>query len=134
MDKNNQAQLIEYAKKYSEYSYVPFSMCPVGACVLTKSGLLYGACNVENVNFSSGIDAGKLAVLKAISEGDTEIVAVCIYCNSNRELPYPTGECLQTLREFTKKVQIIVANNLTSEEFSLYDLLPYTFENTPGEI
>ena len=134
MEDCNKSQLIEYAKKYLEYSYVPFSMCPVGACVLTKDGLLYGACSVENVNFSACIDAGKLAVLKAVSEGDTEIIALCIHCNSTQELPYPTGECLQTLREFAKKVQIIVSNNKTSEQYSLYDLLPYTFENTQGEI
>ena len=130
MESYNIAELISYAKKYLEDSYVPYSMCPVGACVLTKQGLLYGACSVENVNFSSSIDAGKLAVLKAVSEGDSEIVALCIYCNKNNELPYPTGECLQTLREFANKVQIIVANNFQSEEFSLFELLPHRFENS----
>lgn len=134
MESCNKNQLIDYAKKYLEYSYVPFSMFPIGACVLTKAGLLYGACNVENVNYSSAIDSGKLAILKAVSEGDTEIVALCIHCNSNHELPFPTGECLQTLREFSKKAKIIISNNKMYEEYSLYDLLPYTFENTQGEV
>lgn len=130
MENFNIAELISYSKKYLEDSYVPYSMFPVGACVLTKQGLLYGACSVENVNFASSIDAGKLAILKAVSEGDSEIVALCIYCDKNNEFPYPTGECLQTLKEFASKVQIIVANNARHEEFSLYELLPHRFENS----
>ena len=134
MEESTKKQLINYAKKHLEYSYVPFSMCPQGACVLTKSGLLYGACSVENVNYSSCIDAGKLAILKAVSEGDTEIIALCIHHNSASELPYPSGECLQTLREFAKKDEIIVSNSNHCAEYSLFDLLPYTFENSQGEI
>ena len=130
MESFNIAELISYSQKYLEDSYVPYSMCPVGACVLTKQGLLYGACSVENVNFSASIDAGKLAILKAVSEGDSEIVALCIHCNKSNDLPYPTGECLQTLKEFTSKVQIIVSNNVRHEECSLYELLPHRFENS----
>ena len=128
--KVNVEELIASAKKYLEYSYVPYSMFPVGASVLTKSGLLYGACSVENVCYSSSIDAAKLAILKAVSEGDTEIVALCIYSTKDNELPFPSGECLQTIREFNKKTQIVLANSATSEVFSLYDLMPNSFENT----
>ncbi len=128
MENCNVNDLITKAKKFQDNAYVPYSMLPIGACVLTKKGYVYGGCNVENVNMSSGIDAGKLAVMKAVSEGDTEIVALCVYADTS-DLPFPSGDCLQTLREFTKKVQIIVANHLTHEEFSLFELLPNTFEN-----
>ena len=62
-------ELVQKAIEYREHSYSPYSHFAVGAAVLTKSGKVFGGCNIENASYPVGICAERTAIVKAVSEG-----------------------------------------------------------------
>jgi len=100
--------LVEAAKKAREFSYSPYSKFAVGAAVLTRSGKVYGGCNIENASYGITNCAERTAIFRAVSEGEREIVALAIVADSKRPVP-PCGACRQVIAEF-KIPHIIMAN------------------------
>ncbi len=82
-----------------ERAYSPYSEYRVGAAVMGGSGKVYLGCNVENASYGLTMCAERVAVLKAISEGETQIQAVAIAVEAE-EMPRPCGACLQVISEF----------------------------------
>ena len=119
--------LIEKAKEFSNFSFVPVSSTAQGACVLTDENILIGGCNVENLDLSCSEDAVSVAVLKAVSEGQTKIKAIAVYSNS-KNLPYLTTKARSLVCQFGKNAEIIVANDYKKEMFKAFELLPFAFE------
>ena len=78
---------------------------------------------VENGVLASSVCAGEVALYKAISEGYTNFRAVALW--SERVLPYPCGHVRQLLAEFSKNLNIIVANDETYAMLTLADIFPY---------
>jgi cytidine deaminase len=70
--------LIETARRYLKNSYSPYSNYPVGAAVLAEDGLVYGGTNIENSAHPSGLCAERVAINKAISEGNRRILDVAV--------------------------------------------------------
>lgn len=91
--------LIDLAKKAQEKSYSPYSKYPVGASVLTESGKIYTGCNIENVSFGLSICAERVAIFKAVSDGQDRIKAICIVARK----ALPCGACRQVMIEFADK-------------------------------
>ena len=127
IDINEYAELIEMAKGAAEKAYAPYSDFTVGAAILTGSGKIYTGCNVENMSFGAAICAERTAAVKAVSEGETEFVAIAVY-HPGSDMPYPCGVCRQFLSEFGRRAVIIAANETGSEAFELRELLPCSFE------
>lgn len=119
-------KLIKLAMEAREYSYSPYSDFKVGSAVLTDSGQIYTGCNIESASYSPTICAERVAISKAISEGNRDIRLVVIVGSS--DLTFPCGVCRQFIREFGKDIDIVVAN---SEEdykiFKLEELFPNSF-------
>jgi cytidine deaminase len=67
--------LVNASHQASFNAYAPYSHYPVGAAVLTSSGRIYSGCNVENALYGLSTSALKVAVFKAISEGEDNIRA-----------------------------------------------------------
>lgn len=118
--------LIEEAKIASENAYVPYSLFPVGAAVLTKNGHIFTGTNIENASFGGTICAERVAIFKAVSEGHTDFLALAIY-NENT-LPYPCGICRQVMAEFSEDMDIIVASDYSVKQYKLSELIPYKFK------
>lgn len=96
-------KLYEIALKQRNFSYSPYSHFSVGAALLCTDGTVYTGCNVENSSFSMTNCAERTAVFKAVSEGHKDFEAIAIAggkANSEDELCYPCGACLQVLNEF----------------------------------
>ncbi|MEM0047055.1 MAG: cytidine deaminase [Fervidicoccaceae archaeon] len=120
-------KMLSMAKKIIENSYSPYSKFRVAAVVLTESGKMYGGVNVENVSYGLTMCAERVAVFKAVSEGERKIRAVLVYAEG-KELPYPCGACRQVIAEFGIESEIIVVNSAGRlERFKLQDLLPRAF-------
>ena len=119
----NDALLIEAAKKYRESAYAPYSNFKVGAAVLTRSGKVFGGCNVENASYPVGCCAERTAICKAVSEGERDLEAIAIVADTED----PCGMCRQFIAEFGIP-RIFMANMkgavkvVTPEE-----LLPFSF-------
>lgn len=119
--------LIDTARQYLKNSYSPYSNYPVGAAVLAEDGLVYGGTNIENSAHPSGLCAERVAINKAISEGNRRILAVAVV---TRNAGAPCGACRQVMREFASLEIPIILTTIDDgfeEEFTLGDLLPRSF-------
>lgn len=124
-------ELIEKAFEAREKAYAPYSKFKVGAAVLTDSGKIYTGCNVENASYPVGICAERVAISKAVSDGETNFTAIAIV-GSTDNFCMPCGMCRQFMSEFCKgSLKIIsVKDTDNNKVFSLSELLPYTFDSS----
>ncbi|MCE2490320.1 MAG: cytidine deaminase [Anaerolineae bacterium] len=125
----DRAQLVATAIAASRHAYVPYSRFPVGAALLAGEGRVYGGCNVENAAFPSTICAERTALVKAVSEGELDFVAIAVVTRSGGA---PCGSCRQMLYEFSPGMRVLVAT-LEGEicyEVALQELLPRGFGPT----
>ncbi len=102
-------ELVLSAIKAKEKAYAPYSGFRVGACLLTKSGRIYTGCNVENASYSLTICAERVAVFKAVSDGERDFKSIAIAFDSEKFI-YPCGACRQVLAEFSPNIKIILVN------------------------
>lgn len=120
-------ELIKIARKVQKNAYSPYSDFKVGAVLLTKDGKIFSGVNVENASFGLTVCAERIAVFKAVSEGEREFTAI-IVVGSGEGYIYPCGACLQVLAEFCPDIKIIVANEKDEyQECDLGKLLPQLF-------
>ena len=80
----NERELIREAILAMNRAYTPYSNYKVGAALLTKDGKIFQGCNIENAAYSPTNCAERTAVFKAISEGETEIIALAICAPKER--------------------------------------------------
>jgi cytidine deaminase len=123
-------ELIDLARKARKRAYAPYSHYRVGAALLGKSGTVYTGCNVENASYSHTVCAERTAVLKAVSEGETEFEAIAVVTRNGGS---PCGACRQVLSEFSPELIIYIADK--DGEYrttTLKQLLPDSF--TPAHL
>lgn len=101
--------LIAAAKKARENAHAKFSNFLVGAALRTKSGKIYGGCNVENATYGLTICAERVAIFKAISEGERQFDAIAVATDTDALTP-PCGACRQLIWEFCGDVPVILSN------------------------
>lgn len=100
-------KLIEMAKEAMKNAYAPYSGFRVGAALLTESGKVFTGCNVENSSYGLTMCAERVAVFKAISEGENRFLKIAIVSSSNK-LTFPCGACRQVLHEFADDLEIVL--------------------------
>ncbi len=120
--------LLEAARAARLNAFAPFSGFKVGAALETADGRVITGCNVENATYGLTICAERVAVVKAISEGERQFVRVAVVADTEEPTP-PCGACRQILWEFGGDLEIILGN-LKEEKgrFRLRDLLPHPFD------
>jgi len=126
MDGQITERLIDLAKQASERSYSPYSHFPVGAAVLAASGKIYAGTNIENASYGATMCAERVAVFKAISEGEKEIAGLAVYAGA-ATVAFPCGMCLQVLSEFAGDIPVFLSSASETREYRLSDLLPHPF-------
>jgi len=123
--------LIGAAREARERAYAPYSNFKVGAAVLAGSGKVYTGCNVENASYGLTVCAERVAVQKAVSEGERRIEAVAIVAGEDG-IGRPCGACLQVIKEFAVNLDIlIITASAGSGEYDVHALgeyLPLPFE------
>ncbi len=128
MAKLKPAELVARARAAREQAHAPYSGFRVGAALLASSGRVYSGCNVENSSYGLTICAERVALFKAVSEGETSFVALAIASDGPGFVP-PCGACRQALREFCQRLEILVAApNGKFKRYQLSALLPLPFE------
>jgi cytidine deaminase len=119
-------KLIQTALQARKWAYAPYSNYPVGAALLTDSGKIYDGVNVENAAYPDGTCAERVAVYKAVSEGERHFPAIAV-ATANGGMP--CGSCRQVLSEFGLDTLVIIVgeNGQVLAETRVSDLLPGAF-------
>ncbi len=121
-------QLIETAKAARLQSLAPFSNFLVGAALQTKAGKVYTGCNIESASYGLTVCAERVAIWKALSEGEREFTDLVVVADTEALTP-PCGTCRQIIWEFAKHARIVLVNlRGRREEVSIKDLLPRAFD------
>lgn len=126
-------ELIKLAIEASKNSYSKYSNFKVGAALLAKNGKTYLGTNIENASYPATICAERVAITKAISEGEKEFEKIAIVGGENgdfSEFCTPCGICRQVISEFCENdFKFILGNDeLEYKEYTLEELLPLKFE------
>ena len=102
----------------------------MGAALETSEGVVISGCNIENATYGLTICAERVAIFKAMSEGERDFAALAVVADSPR-LPAPCGACRQIIWEFCGDIDVIIAN-LTEVKLTLRmkDLLPLPFDKS----
>jgi len=122
--------LILAAKQARENSHAPFSDFRVGAAVRANSGRTYTGCNIENASYGLTCCAERVAIFKALSEGERGFDAIAVVTETDTLTP-PCGACRQIIWEFCGDVPVILANLKGKiERESSAKLLPRPFDSS----
>ena len=101
--------LIGAAKSARENAHAAYSNFRVGAGLRATSGRIFGGCNVENATYGLTVCAERVAIFKAISEGERGFDAIAVVADTD-SLTAPCGACRQLIWEFCGDVPVVLAN------------------------
>ena len=120
--------LIQKAIEMRSQALAPYSNYKVGAAILTESGKIFGGCNIENSSYSLTICAERVALFKAVSEGETKFKALSVSTNN---AGMPCGACRQVIWDICGNISILICNtNKLITKTESIKLLPMPFDNT----
>ena len=124
ISKEEKQTLIDLACAARQQAYAPYSQYQVGAVVRTASGKIYTGCNIENAAYPHVMCAERVAMFKAISEGERHFDAIAVATSNGGS---PCGGCRQVMAEFGIR-KVTLANRVETIEFGLEELLPRASE------
>jgi cytidine deaminase len=123
--------LIDLANEARRRAYAPYSNYPVGASLRTKSGRIFTGCNVENAAYPTGMCAERVAIFKAVSEGEKEFEVIAVATSNGGS---PCGGCRQVMAEFGLDTVVLICDSegRQLQETTVAGLLPGAF--TPKDL
>lgn len=123
--------LIDVANAARQRAYVPYSNYRVGAALRTKTGRIFTGVNVENAAYPQTMCAERVAIFKAVSEGEKEFEVISVVTDNGGS---PCGGCRQVLAEFGLDTIVLLAdrNGKLLVETTVRELLPQAF--TPDRL
>ncbi len=123
-DLQKMARLAVKAKKNALPFYSKFH---VGSALRTTDGKIFTAGNIECSSYSLTICAERVAIFKAMSEGERSFETIFIATDTDEFCP-PCGACRQVLWDFAPGLRIYYVNkNGKIKNEYLKQLLPNAF-------
>jgi len=127
---NENETLISAARQARENAHAPYSNFRVGAALRATSGKIFGGCNVENATYGLTVCAERIAIFKAISEGERGFDAISVVTDTDALTP-PCGACRQLIWEFCGDIPVIMANLKGRVEImQMQNLFPRPFDSS----
>jgi cytidine deaminase len=123
--------LLDLANEARRRAYAPYSGYKVGSALRTKSGKIYTGVNVESAAYPMTMCAERIAVYKAVSEGEREFEAISVVTDNGGS---PCGGCRQVLAEFGLETIVLIGDGTGKllKETTVGKLLPGAF--TPKDL
>ena len=122
--------LIEAAKQARENAHAPYSNFRVGAALRSTAGRIFGGCNVENATYGLTMCAERVAIFKAVSEGERGFSAIAVVTDTDVLTP-PCGACRQLIWEFCGDIPVSMANLKGKIELiQMKELFPKPFDDS----
>lgn len=123
------SELVNASRQARQQAIAPYSNFRVGAALQTAEGRIYTAGNIETSSYGLTICAERVALFKALSEGERHFTALAVATGSD-EFCTPCGACRQVLWDFARELEVILVNQKgETRRFSLADLLPNAFDS-----
>ena len=122
-------KLVRAAAKARAGAVAPYSKFQVGAALLTRSGKIIGGANVESASYGLTCCAERIALFKALTEGEKDFIAVAVVARCDGG-PMPCGACRQLLAEYAPDAAAFIADSDHLSEiktFTVNELLPHAF-------
>jgi cytidine deaminase len=131
LTKQEKRSLIDLANIARQRAYAPYSNYPVGAALRTKTGRVYTGVNIENAAYPHTMCAERVAIFKAVSEGEKEFEVLSVVTDNGGS---PCGGCRQVLAEFGLDTIVLLADGKGKliSETTVRELLPDAF--TPEKL
>ena len=126
----NPEELVRCALEARENACAPYSNYQVGAALCAASGKVYTGCNIENSTYGLTVCAERVALWKALSEGERAFSRIAVVTSSESPAS-PCGACRQLLWEFCGDIEVILANLQGSwQTLRLAEIFPRPFDQT----
>ncbi|RJP49864.1 MAG: cytidine deaminase [Anaerolineaceae bacterium] len=124
--KEEEQALIDLANEARKRAYVPYSHYRVGAALRTKNGRIFTGVNVESAAYPTTMCAERVAIYKAVSEGEREFEVMAVVTDNGGS---PCGSCRQVMAEFGLEMRVLIANGEGEivKEMTVAELLPEAF-------
>jgi cytidine deaminase len=118
--------LVDLANTARQHAYAPYSNYPVGSSIRTKTGRIFTGVNVENAAYPQTMCAERIAIFKAVSEGEKEFEVITVVTDNGGS---PCGGCRQVMAEFGLDTIILMADGTGHivKETTVRELLPEAF-------
>jgi cytidine deaminase len=132
MRKVSKQQLVAAAMKARLQAVAPYSGFQVGAALLAGSGKTYLGANVESASYGLTCCAERVALFKALTEGEREFEAMAVVAPMSDATP--CGACRQLLAEYAPAALVLTADSRKPDricEFEISKLLPAAFTLLP---
>lgn len=128
MSEADEEEVIAAALAARERSVAPFSGFLVGAAVRTDTGKIFTGCNIESASYGLTVCAERVAIWKALSEGERKLTNLAVAADTQTLTP-PCGTCRQIIWEFAKHADIVMVNCQGDREtVHIENLLPRAFD------
>jgi cytidine deaminase len=126
LSQQEKQSLVDLANKARQHAYVPYSNYPVGSSLRTKTGKVYTGVNVENAAYPQTMCAERVAIFKAVSEGEREFEVITVVTDNGGS---PCGGCRQVMAEFGLDTIVLMADGSGRilKEVTVRELLPEAF-------
>ena len=113
----------------------PYSKFRVGAALLTRSGRIIGGANVESASYGLTCCAERVALFKALTEGEHEFSAIAVVARAPKGA-MPCGACRQLLAEYAPGASVFTADAADPQhvrQFKVSTLIPGAFLGVPSQ-
>jgi cytidine deaminase len=122
--------LIAAAKQSRENAHAAYSNFGGGGVVCSTWGRIFGGFNVENAMYGFRVCGERVAIFKAISEGERGFDAIAVVTDTD-SLTSPCGACRQLIWEFCGDVPVILSNlKGKTEIIPMKALFPKPFDSS----
>ena len=127
MASDSDDSLLAEATKARLHAAAQISGFQVGAALETGSGRIFSGCNIENVSLGLTVCAERVALWKALSEGERAFSKIVVVTDADTPAP-PCGACRQLLWEYCGDVPIMLHSRGQTRTMQLSELLPLPFD------
>ena len=115
------------AAQARQHAIASYSGFKVGAAIETPGGRVFTGCNIENASLGLTVCAERVALWKALSEGEREFSSIAVICDAETPAT-PCGACRQLLWEYCGDISVLLHTvRGASRTVKLAELLPQPF-------
>ncbi len=123
----NEDEILQKLRRTRDQALARYSGFKVGSVVTTRDGKVYTGHNIESSSYGLTICAERVALFKALSEGEREFDKIYIMANNDEFCP-PCGACRQVLMDYAPDIEVIlVTDSGRKASYKLSELLPVAF-------